>query len=92
MPVVCRQCLTIFVQGTFQSPVFGAPCELPETQLSTYYDVMKYYLWVRYDLKPDIAAQDPTVEEISVMLQEKLLKFGIKHLFPLLLISAFYKC
>ncbi len=63
-------------------PVFGAPCELPETQLPTYYDVMKYYLWVRYDLKPDITAKDPTVEEISVIVAGKVVEIWNKASIP----------
>ena len=36
-------------------PVFGSPEELTDTStvLPTYKGVMKYYLWLKHDLKPN---------------------------------------
>lgn len=48
-------------------PIFGAPKELTvdDVMLPTYYDVMKYYIWTKYHLKPTACNKDPTVTEIS---------------------------
>jgi hypothetical protein len=49
-------------------PIFGAPMELTvhdHVMLPTYYDVMKYYIWTKYRLKPSACYKDPTVAEIS---------------------------
>ena len=48
-------------------PIFGAPKKLTvdDVMLPTYYDVMKYDIWVKHHLKPTECSKDPTVTEIS---------------------------
>ncbi|KAJ4451238.1 hypothetical protein ANN_02699 [Periplaneta americana] len=33
--------------------------------ITYYHDVMKYYLWIKNELKPDFKSKEPTVGEIS---------------------------
>ena len=48
----------------WECPIFGHPKQLSETYLPTYDDIMKYYLYIRHELKPDITSKEPTVSEI----------------------------
>ena len=47
-------------------PIIGAPKKLTvdDVMLPTYYDVMKYYIWVKHHLKPTECSKDPIVTEI----------------------------
>lgn len=63
-------------------PVFGLPEKLPVSQLPTYNDIMKYYLFIRHELKPDITTKEPTVHEISERLAQEVLEIWQKSSLP----------
>lgn len=63
-------------------PVFGLPEKLPVSQLPTYNDVMKYYLFIRYELKPDKTTKEPTVHDISERLATEILDIWRKASLP----------
>lgn len=46
-------------------PIFGTPKELWPNKLPTYHDVMKYYLFIKQEFKPERTSKEPTVLEIS---------------------------
>ncbi|KAJ4452128.1 hypothetical protein ANN_03646 [Periplaneta americana] len=46
-------------------PVFAMPEALNPSQLPIYHDVMKYYLWVKNELKSDFKSKESTVRDIS---------------------------
>ncbi|PZC84565.1 hypothetical protein B5X24_HaOG204595 [Helicoverpa armigera] len=54
-------------------PASGLPEKLPVSQLPTYNDIMKYYLVIKNELKPDITTKEPTVHEISERLAQEVL-------------------
>lgn len=55
-----------------ECPIFGHPKQLSELSLPTYYDIMKYYLYIRHELKPDATSQEPTMSEILDILIKKV--------------------
>lgn len=63
-------------------PVFGTPETLPCSQLPTYYDVMKYYLLIKQELKPDKSSKEPTVQEISERVATRILEIWHKSSLP----------
>lgn len=63
-------------------PVFGLPEKLPVSQLPTYNDVMKYYLYIKYELKTDKTTKEPTVQEISERLAQEVLDIWQKASLP----------
>ena len=48
-------------------PIFGETKKptVDVVMLLTYYDVMKYYIWVKHHLKPTECSKNPTVTEIE---------------------------
>lgn len=46
-------------------PIFGTPRGLSQTTLPTYGDIMRYYLMLKQELKPEVNTKEPTVAEIS---------------------------
>ncbi|CAG9792722.1 unnamed protein product [Diatraea saccharalis] len=67
---------------TTSCPVFGLPQKLPVSQLPTYNDVMKYYLFIKYQLKPDNTTKEPTVHDISEILAQEILDIWQKASLP----------
>lgn len=67
---------------TTSCPVFGFPEKLSLSQLPTYNDVMKNYLFIKHELKPDKKAKEPTVHEISERLAHEVLEIWKKTLLP----------
>lgn len=63
-------------------PIFGEPKELSEVILPTYENVMKYYLLVRYQLKPTAATKEPTVVEISEVVSANIERLWLKASIP----------
>lgn len=59
-------------------PIFGYPKVLSDTYLPTYDDVMKFYLYVRHELKPDISSKEPKVSEILDIVMEKVENVWVK--------------
>jgi len=53
-----------------ECPIFGTFSDLYETALPTYEYVMKYYCFIRHNLKV-VSLKDPTVSEISDTLVPK---------------------
>lgn len=52
--------------------IFGTPQEFGGFVLPSYEFVMKYYLFVKHDLKPSAASKEPTVAEIGEIVAQKL--------------------
>lgn len=67
---------------TTSCPVFGLPQKLPASQLPTYNDVMKNYLYIKHELKPDNTTKEPTVHEISEKLADEVIKIWQKSSLP----------
>ncbi|KAL4712991.1 hypothetical protein ACJJTC_012061 [Scirpophaga incertulas] len=67
---------------TTSCPVFGLPEKLPVSQLPTYSDVMKYYIFIKYQLKTDKTTKEPTVHDISEILAEEILTIWQKASLP----------
>lgn len=63
-------------------PVFGLPEKLPVSQLLTYKDIMKYYLFIKHELKRDLTTKEPTVHEISERLAQEVLEIWQKSSLP----------
>ncbi|CAG4988526.1 unnamed protein product [Parnassius apollo] len=63
-------------------PVFGLPEKLPVAQLPTYNDVMKNYLFIKYELKPDKKTKEPTIHDISERLAQEVLEIWRKASLP----------
>ncbi|KAL4720314.1 hypothetical protein ACJJTC_013568 [Scirpophaga incertulas] len=67
---------------TTSCPVFGLPEKLPVSQLPTYSEVMKYYIFIKYQLKTDKTTKEPTVHDISEILAEEILTIWQKASLP----------
>jgi len=65
-------------------PVFGTPQELSEIVLPTYENVMKYYLLVKHELKPNIHTKDPTVSEIAEKVSANIERIWLKSSIPVI--------
>lgn len=63
-------------------PVFGLPEKLPVSQLPTYNAVMKYYLFIKYELKLSKTTKEPTVHDISQRLATEILDIWQKASLP----------
>lgn len=63
-------------------PIFRHPKELSELSLPTYCDVMKYYLFVRHELKPEATSKEPTVSEILDIVMNKVETIWLKASIP----------
>lgn len=63
--------------------IFGAPSDLRDNILPTYYSVMKYYLYTRDKLKYENNNRDPSVSEIARELVIKLKDIWIKASIPI---------
>lgn len=61
--------------------IFGNACELSDTVLPTYSDVMKHYLYERRILKRN-SNKDPSVSDISNVISRKLKDIWIKSSIP----------
>lgn len=72
----------IKTRQTTSCPVFGLPEKLPVSQLPTYNDVMKYYLFIKYELKTDKTTKEPTVHDISEKLAQEVLDIWQKASLP----------
>ncbi|XP_060801595.1 uncharacterized protein LOC132902031 [Amyelois transitella] len=69
-------------RNTTCCPVFGLPEKLPLSQLPTYNAVMKNYLFIKYELKPDKTTKEPTVHDISERLTTEILDIWRKASLP----------
>lgn len=67
---------------TTTCPLFGSPGKLPLSQLPTYNDVMKNYLFIKNELKPYKTAKEPTVHNISERLAKEVLEIWQKTSLP----------
>lgn len=67
---------------TMTCPVFGLPEKLPVSKLPTYSDVMKNYLFIKYELKPDKTTKEPTVHDISERLAMEVLEIWERASLP----------
>lgn len=66
----------------FECPIFGHPKVLSEICLPTYDDVMRYYIYIRHELKPDPSSKEPSVSEILDVLMKKVELVWIKSSIP----------
>ena len=64
-PVVMATSVSVITRKCLRCPIFGAPRDLPDTMLPTFEDIMKYYLYVRNDLKVIPKSNGPIVSEES---------------------------
>lgn len=64
--------------------VFGMPEKMSETVLPTYENVMKYFLLVKHELKPNIYRKEPTITDISQKVAEDLERLWIKASIPVI--------
>lgn len=62
--------------------IFGAPQNFSELVLPTYEDVMKFYLFVKQELKHTPTSKEPTVSEIGETIATKLEDLWIKASIP----------
>ena len=63
--IVMATSLSMVTKKCLRYPIFGAPRDLPDTMLPTFEDIMKYYLYVRNDLKVIPKSNGPIVSEES---------------------------
>lgn len=63
-------------------PVFGFPEMLLVSQLATYNDIMKNYLYIKHELKPYKATKEPTIHEISERLAQEVLEIWQESSLP----------
>lgn len=63
-------------------PVFGLPEKLPVSQLPTYNAIIKHYLFIKLELKPDKTTKEPTVHDISERLATEILDIWRKASLP----------
>lgn len=66
----------------WECPIFGHPKVLSDTYLPTYDDVMKYYLYIRHELKPHTSSKEPTVSEILDIVIENVEDIWVKASIP----------
>lgn len=66
-----------------QCPVFGTPREFSKLVLPTYEDMIKYYLYVRNDLKLDETTKEPTVTEVSEVVASEIEELWTKASIPI---------
>ena len=62
--MACRRTISN-TRKKLECDIFGSPSEIPRATLPTYYDVMKYYLWVRNNIKPKNCSKEPTIADVS---------------------------
>lgn len=77
--------------------VFGAPKKLSEHILPTYGDVIRHFLWIRYQLKLT-SKKEPNASEITKLVAQSLKELWIKASLPVLsdkritdMIKIYYK-
>lgn len=58
--------------------IFRHSKQLSDFSLPTYCDIMKYYLHVRHELKPEATSKEPTVSEILDILIKKVESIWLK--------------
>uniref|UniRef100_A0A8D8THB2 Uncharacterized protein n=1 Tax=Cacopsylla melanoneura TaxID=428564 RepID=A0A8D8THB2_9HEMI len=63
-------------------PVFGAPENLPINNLPTYSDVIKFYLFIRYDLKAKNNSKEPAISEVIEIVSSDVLKIWKRASLP----------
>jgi len=63
-------------------PVFGTPHELSAILLPTYESVMKYYLLVKHELKPNDHSKDPAVADIAEKVATNIERVWLKSSIP----------
>ena len=64
-------------------PVFGEPQKLKDNMLLTYYDIIKYYLWVRNDLLCINNGKDPSIKEVCEIISVDVKKLWEKASIPI---------
>ena len=64
-------------------PVFGEPQKLKGNMLPTYYDIIKYYLWVRNDLLCINNGKDPSIKEVCEIISVDVKKLWEKASIPI---------
>ena len=52
-------------RSEIKCPVFGEPQKLSKVVLPTYEDMIKYYLFVKYEFKPFNTSKEPSIRQIS---------------------------
>lgn len=64
-------------------PIFGPGKDLDERVLPTFFDVMKYYINVRDELKPNVNSKEPNFNEISQIVITKVQNIWKKASIPI---------
>lgn len=71
-----------YTRQDIECPLIGAPADFKCNLLPSKVDVLKCYLWTRYNLKPPNSGKEPTVFEISNVLSDKILSLWQKASIP----------
>ncbi|CAH1107402.1 unnamed protein product [Psylliodes chrysocephalus] len=67
-----------YTRQGIECPLIGAPANFKGNLLPSKADVLKCYLWTRYNLKPPNSGKEPTFFEISLVLSDKILRLWQK--------------
>lgn len=77
-------------------PFFGSLTELNERVLPTVSDALKYSLFVKSEMKTTVPARDPTVDEISKVVAQRIesiwVSASISHISQKSIIQKLRKC
>lgn len=65
-----------------ECPIFGHSKQLSNLSSPTYCDIMKYYLYIRHELKPNATLKEPMVSEILDILITKVESIWLKASIP----------
>lgn len=71
-----------YTRQHLECPLIGVPADFKSNLLPSKGDVLKCYLWTRYNLKPPNSGKEPTVFEISNVLSDKVLSLWQKASIP----------
>lgn len=67
--------------------IFGAPKDFTGSNLPTYEDLMKCYLWIRHEQKSRDSKKEPTISTITCELVPKLCAIWEKASIPVISVS-----
>ncbi|GBM87552.1 hypothetical protein AVEN_107201-1 [Araneus ventricosus] len=77
-------------------PIFGPLNEFHDRVLPTVSDVLKYYLFLKYEMKTTLHVREPTISEISEVVAQKIesiwVKSSISHISHKRVIEKIRKC
>lgn len=73
----------VLTRNKLKCLIFGDAKELGNNVLPTYEDIMRYYLYVKHQMKPKITSKEPSISSIAEIVAIDIEKVWLKASIPI---------